>query len=99
LSCYLPFTTLELLWQSLITLTIKRIHKYSRWLGWARFFLTIIITIMEGLGLFFVVAISIVGGGIYLHFDHKHFHNNFFCLGTFFSQPLNYCDNLQLHWQ
>ncbi len=28
-------------------------HKYSRWLRWAHFFLAIIITIMEGLGLFF----------------------------------------------
>ncbi len=28
-------------------------RKYSRWSGWARFFLTTIITIMEGLGLFF----------------------------------------------
>ncbi len=28
-------------------------HKYSRWSGWACFFLTAIITIMEGLGLFF----------------------------------------------
>ncbi len=32
------------------------------------FFLTIIITIMEGLGFFFFVAISTVGGGIYLRF-------------------------------
>jgi len=62
LSCYLLFITLELLWQSLITLTIKEIqylliflccHKYNKWLGWVRFFLAIIITIMEGLGLFF----------------------------------------------
>jgi len=28
-------------------------YKYSRWSGWARFCLAIIITIMEGLGLFF----------------------------------------------
>jgi len=28
-------------------------YKYSRWSGWACFFLAIIITIMEGLGLFF----------------------------------------------
>jgi hypothetical protein len=60
-SCYLLFTTLELLWQSLITLTIKGIqllfiflccHKYSRWSGWAHFFLVIIITIMKGLNFF-----------------------------------------------
>jgi hypothetical protein len=43
--------------------------------------------------IFFLVAISTVGGGIYLPFDHKHLHNNFFCLATFLSQPLNYCDN------
>jgi hypothetical protein len=68
---------------------------------------------MEGLGFFYLVAISTVGGGIYLRFDHKHFHNKFIFLllsfhslvvtstftifkkklATFFSQPLNYCDN------
>ncbi len=27
---------------------------------------------------FFLAAISTIGGGIYLRFDHKHFNNNFF---------------------
>ncbi len=33
---------------------------------------------------FFIAAISRIGGGIYLRFDHKHFHNNFFFLLPFF---------------
>jgi hypothetical protein len=48
---------------------------------------------MEGLGLFFLDAMSTWGGGIYLCFDHKHLHNNLFFLATFLSQPLNYRDN------
>jgi hypothetical protein len=35
---------------------------------WARVFLFDIITIMEGLGFFFIVVISTIGGGIYWHF-------------------------------
>jgi hypothetical protein len=35
---------------------------------------------MEGLGFFNLATISIVGGGIYLRFDHKHFHNKFIFL-------------------
>jgi hypothetical protein len=30
---------------------------------------------MEGLTFFYLAAINIIGGGIYLRFDHKHFHN------------------------
>jgi len=38
------------------------------------------------LGFFYLAAISTVGGGIYLHFDHKHFHNKFiFLLPSFHS--------------
>jgi len=35
---------------------------------------------MEGLGFFYLAAISTVGGGIYLRLDHKHFHNKFIFL-------------------
>jgi len=58
----------------------------SDW-GGLIFFLAIIITIMESLGLFFLVAISTVGGGIYFHFDHKHLHNIFFFLLPSFHNP------------
>jgi hypothetical protein len=54
---------------------------------------------MEGLGGFFFAAINIVGGGIYLRFDNKNFHNNFFFLLPSFHNPwiivtiINYIDN------
>jgi hypothetical protein len=43
-------------------------HKYSGWSGWVHFFLATIITIREGLGFFFLIAIKTVGDGIYLRF-------------------------------
>ncbi len=54
---------------------------------------------MEGLGLFFLAAISTWGGGIYLRFDHKHLHNIIFFLLPSFHNPwiivtvINYIDN------
>jgi hypothetical protein len=37
-------------------------------------------------GFFYLATISIIGGGIYLCFDHKHFHNKFiFLLPSFHS--------------
>jgi len=30
---------------------------------------------MEGLGFFYLATINTLGGGIYLRFDHKHFHD------------------------
>jgi hypothetical protein len=57
---------------------------------------------MDGFGLFFfLVAISTLGGGIYLRFDHKHFHNKFFFLLPSFHNPwiivtiINYIDNIK----
>ncbi len=58
-------------------------HNYNKY-----FFLAIIITIMKGLGFFNFDAVSTVGGGIYLHFDHKYFHNNFFFLLPSFHNPM-----------